>query len=199
MIPWLNFAALLMGGILMTIFYLLSARPAAMAQRIGEKAYFRAGIYRQISGIFMFTVTANYILYHWYPLPIDPFPPTFPWPYWVSALIAVAIAIPSLWLMIRGSLDAGKETLMPDPEHTLYGGIYQVIRHPQAVGEVPLWFVIAFLVHSPFLALFSVVWIPVWYGWCVAEERDLVLRYGQPYEEYRQRTGMFIPKRRTQG
>ena len=60
----------------------------------------------------------------------------------------------------------------------MYGGIYQKIRHPQAVGEFPLWWVIAFLVHSPFLVLFSFLYVPVWYSLCLAEERDLVLRYG---------------------
>jgi protein-S-isoprenylcysteine O-methyltransferase Ste14 len=198
-IGWINFITLIIGGVLMTIFYLMSVRPTAMEKEMGEKAYRRAGIYRILASIFMFTLTANYILYRWYPLPFDPFPPRFPWPYWVSVLIAVMIAIPSLYLMVRGSLDAGKETLLPDKEHSMYAGIYGKIRHPQALGELPLWWVIAFLVHSPFLAVLSFIWIPVWIGWCFAEEKDLVLRYGEPYVAYRRRTGMFFPKRQNEG
>jgi methanethiol S-methyltransferase len=92
--------------------------------------------------------------------------------------------------MLRGVKDAGEETMKPKRDHEMYVGIYERIRHPQALGEFPLWWVIAFLVHSPFLVLF-----PVRYYFCVAEERDLIIRYGAPYEEYRDRVGFWIPKR----
>jgi len=59
--------------------------------------------------------------------------------------------------------------------------------------------VLAFLVHSPFLTLFSLVWLPVWWYFCRAEEQDLLLRYGRTYEEYRRRTGMFWPKGKGDG
>lgn len=98
--------------------------------------------------------------------------------------------------MIRGTKDAGEETMKPKREHTMYGGIYKRIRHPQAVGEFPLWWMIAFLVHSPFLVIFSFVYVPVWYYLCVAEERDLLIRYGEAYEEYRAKTGFWFPKKR---
>jgi len=105
------------------------------------------------------------------------------------------IAIPSLYLMLRGIKDAGEETMRPKQEHEMYGGIYERIRHPQAVGEFPLWWVIAFLVHSPFLVLFSFLYVPVWYYLCVAEEKDLLIRYGIAYEEYCRRVGFWLPKR----
>jgi protein-S-isoprenylcysteine O-methyltransferase Ste14 len=79
----------------------------------------------------------------------------------------------------------------------LFGGVYTRVRHPQAVGEFPLWWVFAFLVHSPFLVMFSCVYVPVWYYFCVAEERDLLLRYGAAYAEYRSRTGFWLPRSRT--
>jgi protein-S-isoprenylcysteine O-methyltransferase Ste14 len=31
---------------------------------------------------------------------------------------------------------------------------------------------------------------------CKAEEKDLVIRYGKPYLEYRKNTGFLIPKRK---
>jgi protein-S-isoprenylcysteine O-methyltransferase Ste14 len=52
----------------------------------------------------------------------------------------------------------------------------------------------ALLLHSPFLALYSLVWIPIFGIMVWAEERDLVLRYGKAYEEYRERTGALFPK-----
>jgi protein-S-isoprenylcysteine O-methyltransferase Ste14 len=193
-IPWINFVVLIVSSFLFTVYYVKSVRPAALEQAIGPTAYQRCATYRLISSVFMFVAAANYVLYYWFPLPL-PLPGTFPWPWWVSAGIAVLIAVPSGYLMLRGVKDAGEETMRPDPEHTLYGGIYERIRHPQAVGELVLWWVLAFLVHSPFLVLFSFAYIPVWYYFCVAEERDLVIRYGVAYEEYRQKTGFWLPKK----
>ncbi|NNJ61145.1 MAG: isoprenylcysteine carboxylmethyltransferase family protein [Dactylosporangium sp.] len=190
----MNIVALLIGGLLMTGLYLMSVRPAALARKIGPKAYKRSGLYRMLTSITMLTITANYIIYHWHPVPFDPFPVTFRWPYWISVVIAVAIAIPSLYLEIRSIRDAKAETLLPQESHTLYGGIYERIRHPMALGELPLWWVLAFLVHSPFLVVLSFIWIPIWFWWCVAEERDLLLRYGETYAAYRERTGMFFPR-----
>ena len=199
MIAWINFIVMIISGILMCFMYLMSVRPAHLEQKIGSKAYQRSGTYRAISSIFMFILMANYIFYPMVPLPFDPFPVHFTWPYWVSVIIAVVIAIPSLYLDIISTMAAKSETMRPDKSHSMYGGIYEKIRHPMAVGELPLWWVIAFFLNSPFLVVFSFIWIPVWYWWCVAEEQDLLLRYGEPYRLYRERTGMFFPKSAQKG
>ncbi|MCG8350260.1 MAG: isoprenylcysteine carboxylmethyltransferase family protein [Chloroflexales bacterium] len=196
MIPWLNFSVLVASSFLFTLFYVKSVSPAALEKRIGPSAYQRCAIYRVIASVFMIVAMVNYILYVWFPLPV-PLPRTFPWPWWASALITVLIVIPALYLMLRGVKDAGEETMKPKREHTMYSGIYTHIRHPQAVGEFPLWWALAFLLHSPFLVLFSFVYVPVWYYFCVAEERDLLIRYGAAYEEYRRKTGFWLPKSRT--
>ena len=194
MIPWINFAVLITSSCLFTVFYVKSVGPAALERRIGPSAYERCATFRLISSIFMFVVAVNYVLYYWFPLPL-PLPRTFPWPWWVSAVIAVLIAVPTAYLMYRGVKDAGEETMRPKREHTLYGGIYTRIRHPQAVGDFPLWWVLAFFVHSPFLALFSFSFVPVWYYFCVAEERDLLIRYGAAYNKYRATTGFWLPRK----
>lgn len=194
MTAWVNFIGLLLSTIGVLYFYVKSVGPAALEKKMGPAAYKHCTVYRFIAGGLMGVTMLNYILYMYYPLPI-PIPDSFPWPYWVSVLISVLIAIPAAYLMMRGIRDAGQETMMPKKVHTLYGGIYDKIRHPQAVGEMPLYWVFAFLCHSPFLVIYSFIWIPVFYWVSVAEERDLVLRYGQPYIEYQQRTGMFLPKR----
>jgi protein-S-isoprenylcysteine O-methyltransferase Ste14 len=194
MIAWINFIVLILSTFGVLYFYVKSVGPAALEQEIGPAAYKHCTIYRWVAGGLMGVTSVNYVVYVFYPLPIG-LPETFPWPYWGSALIAVLIALPAGYLMARGIRDAGEETMAPKKEHTLYRGIYEKIRHPQALGEMPLYWVFAFLCHSPFLVLYSFIWIPIFYYMCVAEERDLVLRYGQPFSEYQQRTGMFIPKR----
>jgi protein-S-isoprenylcysteine O-methyltransferase Ste14 len=195
MIAWINFGVLVLATILTLLFYIKSAGPAALERKIGEAAYARCTRYRFLAGLMMGVAAFNYVVYVFFPLPI-PLPRTFAWPWWVSALIAVAIAIPAGYLMYRGMRDAGEETMVLKKEHTLYGGIYDKIRHPQAVGELPMWWVIAFLCHSPFLVLYSFVWIPVFVLMCLAEERDLAIRYGEAYKVYRRRTGFLLPHRR---
>lgn len=176
-------------------FYVKSAGPAALEKKIGKKAYHICTCYRIISSLFMSIAFANYIVYYFYPLPV-PLPRTFPWSWWWSAAIAGIIAVLGGYIWVKGMKDAGEETMITKKEHTLYTGIYTKIRHPQAIGEITYWWVIAFVLHSPFLAVLSFVWIPVFYIMCVAEEKDLIIRYGEVYLKYKQNTGFLIPKRK---
>lgn len=186
----INFFIMLLSSFMILFFYELSVSPASLEKQIGEKAYKRCGLYRSIGSIFMLIVTVNYILTIFYPLPLN-LPQKFPWPWWVSIVVAVIIGVPSSILMLKGVKDAGKETMSPQKDRGLYGGIYDHMRHPQGVGEVLLWWVIAFLCHSPFLCLYSFVFIPIWILMVKAEERDLILRYGDPYLEYLNQVGWF--------
>ena len=193
MIAWVNFAVLLLATLLTGVFYVMSAAPAALERRIGVEAYARCTRYRVASGIFMTLAGVNYVVYAFYPLEL-PLSRTFPWPYWISALIAVTIALPAGYLWVRGMMDAGEETMVVKKEHQMYGGIYRKIRHPQAAGEVWYWWVFAFLCNSPFLAIYSLVWLPIFHFMCKAEEKDFVIRFGHDYELYMKSTGMYLPK-----
>jgi protein-S-isoprenylcysteine O-methyltransferase Ste14 len=198
MIAWLNFAALIACSVLFSLLYVRSVSPAALEKKLGPVAYQRCAGYRAGASLLMLIASANYVIYYWFPLPL-PIPRAFPWEWTMSAALAVLIAVPSLYLMYRGIKGAGEETMRPSKEHRMYGGIYQKIRHPQALGELHLWWVLALLVHSPFLALFSFVYVPVWYWWCRAEERDLLIRYGVAYREYTERVGFWLPRRANPG
>jgi protein-S-isoprenylcysteine O-methyltransferase Ste14 len=194
-ISLINFIAMVSSSLLTSFFYIKSVQPAALEKKVGEKAYKICAAYRFIAGILMFVLVGTQFIYFFFPLPIN-CPRFFPWDYWISVLIATIILIPSLTLMLKGVKDAGKETMRPFKEQTLYGGIYEKIRHPQALGEVWLWWIVPFLLNSPFLALYSLIAIPIFYLFCVFEEKDLKIRYGRAYIDYKERTGMFIPKRK---
>ncbi len=194
-IEWVNIIVLVVSTILFLYFYVRSVSPAQLEKKMGEVAYQKCKTNRLIAGAFETVTVINYVIYFFYPLPIG-IPLVFPWEWTVSILIAIIILIPSMYLMAIGVKDAGRETLEPRKEHTLYGGIYQTVRHPQAIGESVMWFPIALFLNSPFLLLYSFIWLPVFYVMCIAEERDLVLRYGTPYLEYRDRVGFLIPKRK---
>lgn len=77
----------------------------------------------------------------------------------------------------------------------MYAGIYTRLRHPQAVGEVFLFPVMALLLHSPFLTLFSLIYFPIFILLCYAEEQDLLLRYGDAFAGYCQDVGAFWPRK----
>jgi protein-S-isoprenylcysteine O-methyltransferase Ste14 len=193
MIAWINFIVMLVSAFLFSYFYIKSVRPAALEKKVGKIAYFRCGRYRIIASVFEVIVVINYVIHFFYPLPLT-LPLAFPWSWWISILVAVLITIPAGYLLGRGLKDAGKEAVIPEKQHVLYGGIYKKIRHPQAAGELALWWTIAFILNSPFLAVFSIIWIPIFYLFCWEEEKDLIIRYGKSYVEYRKNTGFVIPK-----
>ena len=192
---WINFIVLALSTVLMAHFYIKSVGPAALEKKVGESAYPKCKQYRIIASAFEVVTVMNYPIYYFYPLSID-FPRLLPWEYWISIMVGLVILIPSLTLMFKGLRAAGIESLEPKKEHTLYGGIYETLRHPQAVGEAFIWLAISFFLNSPFLILYSFLWLPIFYVFCLAEERDLVIRYGRPYLEYRDRVGFLIPKRK---
>jgi protein-S-isoprenylcysteine O-methyltransferase Ste14 len=194
MTGWINFAILLIATILFLVFYIRSVSPAGRSMLVGSQAFQLCFYDRLLAGTMEFVILVNFIFYHFYPLE-TPLPETFPWPWVASFLVALLIGIPALILMIIGMRDAGEETLRPKQEHTMYGGIYTKIRHPQATGEVFLFLVIALVLHSPFLALYSLIYFPIFLIICFSEEQDLLLRYGEIYAKYCQRTGAFWPRR----
>jgi protein-S-isoprenylcysteine O-methyltransferase Ste14 len=194
MLAWINFAVMLGASMLFLLFYVRSASPAGREKIIGARAYQLCFYDRLAAAGMEFVITANYILYYFFPLP-TPLLEKFPWAWWVSLVIALIIGIPAMTLMLTGLCEAGEEAMRPKKEHTMYSGIYTRLRHPQAVGEVFLFLVMALLLHSPFLALFSLIYFPIFLILCYAEEQDLLLRYGDVYAEYCKRTGAFWPKR----
>ncbi|MFW9828012.1 MAG: methyltransferase family protein [Candidatus Thorarchaeota archaeon] len=195
MISCINFIILIISTLLMAIFYIKSVGPAQLEQKIGDKAYIRCGNYRIIASIFEIIAIANYIVYFFFPLPI-PFFRFFLWNYWISFTTSIIILIPSLYITLKGVKDAEREALFPDKSHTLYKGIYEKIRHPQALGELFIWLSAALILNSPFLFSYSMVWIPLFYWFCKVEEKDLEIRFGKPYIEYKSRTGMFFPRKK---
>ena len=45
-------------------------------------------------------------------------------------------------------------------------------------------------------SILPIIWFPIFFWYCKAEENDLEIRYGEKYLNYKKRTGMFFPKRR---
>ncbi len=178
----------------MGYFYTLSIQPIKRSEKYGDKAWKDCKKFRSIGGLAEFISIANLILWIWFPLPV-----VNKWiissNIWIGIIIGICILIPGIYLLIRGMKDAGAETLTPSKETKMYSGIYNYIRHPQTLGEFPMFIAMSFIFNSWFLvilsSLFIIIYTPIM---ILYEEKDLVKRFGEKYTEYQKRTGALFPK-----
>lgn len=193
LIPWLNFVSLQVSALLFAYFSIISVMPVAREEKQGEKAWKECCWFRIIMSIFICIMVINIILWIWFPVPslnwyVNP-------DLLFGFLIGVIIAIPCIVILIKALQDGGAEHMKPSKETELHGGIYQYIRHPSVLGEMPLYIVITLFVNSLFLVLwmtfFIIIYVPIYIYF---EEKDLVKRFGASYIEYRDQTGAIIPK-----
>jgi methanethiol S-methyltransferase len=195
MIQWINFISLIVSILLFCYLYTISLQPKKRSQTKGKKAWKQAAIYRSIAGFLEFIIVLNTFLWIWFPISL------FNWKIHqniiVGIIIGLLIIIPGTILVIKGMLDAGSETAKPSEDTEMYGGIYKFIRHPQSLGEFPIFIAIAFIVNSWFLViimvLFNIIYIPIMIYY---EEKDLIRRFGKDYKKYQEKTGALFPKLR---
>ncbi|MDX1798276.1 MAG: isoprenylcysteine carboxylmethyltransferase family protein [Candidatus Lokiarchaeia archaeon] len=192
----INFVIMLSTFVIMGYTYTLSIQPMKRSEKHGDKAWADCKKFRSIGGVAEFITIGNLILWIWFPLPV-----VSDWiissNIWVGVIIGLCILIPCTYLLVRGAKDAGSETLSPSKETEMYGGIYKYIRHPQTLGEFPMFPALAFMFNSWFLviisSLFIIIYTPIMIHY---EEKDLVKRFGVKYVEYQKRTGALFPKLR---
>ena len=171
----------------------LSVMPVTREEKVGERAWKECARLRGISFLFAGIMILNTILWIWLPIPelswlLNPDP-------WIGILIGIVIAVPCLYILKIALRDAGEEMHTPLKETKLHGGIYKKIRHPGALGEMPLYVVIALFTNSFFMTIWMLVFIilftPIHIHY---EEKDLLKRFGNEYAEYKSQTPAFIPK-----
>ena len=193
MLAWINIIILIMCIVLFCYFYTLSIIPKKREQKIGKKAWRQSAQFRTLAGGLEFVITLNIFLWIWFPIS------DLNWKinqnHWVGIVICLTIAVPGIIIMFKGIKDAGSETYRPSDKTKMYGGIYKHIRHPQTLGEFPLFIAFAFFVNSWFLVfiltLFVVIYVPVMIHY---EEKDLIRRFGESYKKYQKETGALLPK-----
>jgi protein-S-isoprenylcysteine O-methyltransferase Ste14 len=193
MLAWINLISLIVSIVLFCYFYTLSLQPKKREQKIGKKAWRQSAQIRTIAGGLEFLIILNTLLWIWFPIPLLDFKihPNF----WVGIVICITIIVPGLIIMIKGIIDAGSETYQPSEQTKLYGGIYKYIRHPQSLGEFPMFIAFGFLANSWFLVFvltaFVIIYVPIMIHY---EEKDLIRRFGESYKQYQNETGALFPK-----
>ncbi|MHA1734120.1 MAG: methyltransferase family protein [Promethearchaeota archaeon] len=196
LVPVLNFAFLLASFVLFAVFYTLSLQPVKRSQEHGDAAWRQCAYFRLVASIFESVLVVNLVLWVFFPIP-GWFLPIFP-EWWEALLLGLVLMVPFGAVMAVGMRDAGKETMQPSKDTKLYGGIYEKIRHPQTLGEFPMFPLFGLMVNSWtafFLGLvFILAYTPVMVR---VEEADLVRRFGEEYEAYRERVGGLLPRIRS--
>lgn len=177
------------------LFYILSVGPARLEKKIGSKSYKICSILRKIAFAGLFLHIAAEIMYFIKPidigLPKRIIPGVTGWVY--SIIIGILITLWASWI-IKLVSKVATDSFTPDKNNQMFGGLYEKIRHPQAVADVAYFFGIAFLLNSLFLLIIAAIWILMNYLIVIAEESDLKIRFGQSYSDYMDRTNRFVPE-----
>ncbi|MFW9984305.1 MAG: methyltransferase family protein [Candidatus Odinarchaeota archaeon] len=192
-IAWSNFVILNIASVFCWYFYILSVQPVTRSEKYGDQAWTMAKRHRLITSVLMGIISVNMILWFWFPIPELAWPVH---PIWLfSILIGIILAFVFTPIVIKGAIDAGKEAMEPSQSTEMFGGIYNYIRHPQTVGEMPWFVIIALFINSLFLTIWAIIMIIIVTPIIIHyEEKDLIKRFGDKYREYQKRTGAILPR-----
>ncbi len=161
--------------------------PVTREEQRGDQAWEECARLRSISFVFAGIMIVNVILWVWVPVEelawvLNPNP-------LFGIITGIIIGVPCFIIMMVAMRDAGEEMNAPQKGISMHGGIYKKIRHPGALGEMPLYIVIAMFVNSLFLTVwmtaFVLIFTPIHLHY---EEKDLLKRFGEEYAEYRRTT-----------
>jgi len=199
-IALINLLVLHVSAFLFSYLTTLSVMPVTREEQRGEKAWEECARLRSISFLFAGIMVLSTILGIWFPVPglewvLNPNP-------LYGVAVGIIIGVPCFIIMMIAVRDAGKEMHAPQKGTELHGGIYRIVRHPGAIGEMPLYVVITLFVNSLFLTIWMTIFILVFMPIHIHyEEQDLLKRFGDTYDEYRRTTPAFFPrlKRRNSG
>ncbi len=192
-ISLINFISLNVSAILSFYLYTLSIMPITREQKKGKKAWKESNRLRILADIIWTLFIVNFILWIWFPVESLNFP--ISQNYTSLFIISIILVIPFLIIIFKAVKDAGSETIITSMENKMYGGIYNHIRHPQMLGAAPIILLICCLLNSLILLIwFSVLIVIIVPIVIHFEEKDLLMRFGETYKIYQEKTGAIIPK-----
>jgi len=122
-----------------------------------------------------------------------------PWP----LMIPVGIFLIGIYpFMSRDAVNGGFSIdtelflyiIYPEKAKKLQGGVYQYIRHPHYAEGIYLCFGFALLSQNLIALIIAFMFLTTYYGIARSEDKELVRRYGAPFEKYVNSTPCFVPK-----
>lgn len=121
--------------------------------------------------------------------------PSFGIGFFVSLFLFVSfslLGLSSTFFMVRDG--AGTPLPLDQTNQLVVTGPYRYVRNPMAIAGIGQGLAIALMFFSVPLLVYSLLGAVVWH-WVVRpiEERDLVQRFGDCYQEYRQEVSCWLP------
>jgi len=118
------------------------------------------------------------------------------WTIGLSVVIMIVGATFSLWTVVQFFLARGTPVPVNPPPKLITSGLYSYVRNPMAMGLLILLIGLGILLGSLPLTLFFGPLFVATYGFFIkaVEEKELEMRFGQEYLEYKKRVPMFIPR-----
>jgi len=121
-------------------------------------------------------------------------------PSWISIVAGFALIAAEAYLFVRVERELGSRRLVGHAELTgagemFSGGLYAYVRHPRYAGMFSAVLGAALLAGSTLLWKILAIWFVFAFVVIRLEERELAVRFGPGYEEYRKRVPAFLPVR----
>ena len=117
-----------------------------------------------------------------------------------SGLFLAAVMVPlMIWVLRTIGKNISETVLTRDGQELITSGPYRWIRHPLYTAGSFFLLGLSLLADSLPLLLISCVGFSVFYGIINVEERELVRRFGENYQNYSRSTGRLFPRLLTGG
>lgn len=106
----------------------------------------------------------------------------------VAGYLIAFKGLKDIGLSWRVGVDYDDETIL------ISGGIYKFIRHPIYSGGLLVTYGTFLIISNLLFAFFFVSTLILFYLQAKEEERFLMQKFGNAYDDYKKKTGMFLPK-----
>ncbi|MBN1977527.1 MAG: hypothetical protein JW918_09010 [Anaerolineae bacterium] len=122
-------------------------------------------------------------------------------PWWVFVPIGIVLLVFSVLSMrksINGGFDRDTELFLyiiyPEKSFPIQGGMYRYVRHAHYAEGVWMGIALAFLAQNWMGFIMAFTMLLEWYAIARVEDRELIRRYGAPFETYARSKPMFVPR-----
>lgn len=113
----------------------------------------------------------------------------------VHLLIFIPIIIVVLWFSLKGVSEITlKVAETHRAEKVITTGVYSIIRHPQNFGALLAHLGISIILSALYSLLLTPFMVLYIYFISVKEEKELIIEFGEEYEDYKAKVPMLIPR-----
>jgi protein-S-isoprenylcysteine O-methyltransferase Ste14 len=119
-----------------------------------------------------------------------------PWTFAAGLILLIPGAVLWLWTVILFAKARGTPVPINPPQELVINGPYSLSRNPMMLGMYMVFFAIGLLkgslaltvIFTPLLIIIMTIFVTE------VEEKDLELKFGSEYLQYKRRVGMYFPR-----